>query len=61
MNTLLLLSSGITITLAHRAILRTLNVHVIEKFDKHLLVTIILGTIFLYCQITEYKYGITFR
>ena len=60
-NTLLLLSSGVTITLAHRAILRTPNFSFMGKFDKYLLITIILGTIFLYCQLTEYKYGITFR
>jgi heme/copper-type cytochrome/quinol oxidase subunit 3 len=32
-----------------------------DKFDKQLLVTIILGITFLYCQGIEYKYGITFR
>jgi len=60
-NTILLLSSGVTITLAHRALLQTWNYTWFEKFDKHLLVTIILGLTFLCCQGIEYKYGITFR
>lgn len=60
-NTILLLSSGVTITLAHRAILQSTNYSWFDKFDKHLLVTIILGVTFLYCQGIEYKYGITFR
>jgi heme/copper-type cytochrome/quinol oxidase subunit 3 len=60
-NTLLLLSSGVTITLAHRAILQSTNYTFINNFDKHLLVTIILGVTFLCCQGIEYKYGITFR
>jgi heme/copper-type cytochrome/quinol oxidase subunit 3 len=60
-NTLLLLSSGVTITLAHRALLQTTNYSGFDKFNKHLLVTIILGLTFLCCQGIEYKYGITFR
>ena len=61
MNTLLLLSSGLTITLAHRALLQSTNYTFINNFDKHLLATIILGVTFLCCQGIEYKYGITFR
>ena len=60
-NTLLLLSSGLTITLAHRALLQSTNYTFINNFDKHLLATIILGVVFLCCQFIEYKYGITFR
>lgn len=61
MNTILLLSSGVTITLAHRAILRGDNYTYIDHFNKHLLATIILGVVFLCCQGIEYKYGVTFR
>jgi heme/copper-type cytochrome/quinol oxidase subunit 3 len=60
-NTLLLLSSGVTITFAHRALLQSLTYTFINNFDKHLLATIILGVTFLCCQGIEYKYGITFR
>ena len=59
-NTLLLLSSGVTITLAHHAILKATNYHQHRIFAKHLLATIILGITFLICQGIEYKYGITF-
>jgi len=61
MNTILLLSSGVTITLAHRAILKGDNYTNIDMFNKHLLATIILGVVFLCCQGIEYKYGVTFR
>ena len=60
-NTILLLSSGVTITLAHRTLLQATNYMWVEKFAKHLLVTIILGVIFLCCQGIEYKYGVIFR
>lgn len=60
-NTLLLLTSGLTITLAHRAILKATNYTQHQFFAKHLLVTIILGFVFLICQFIEYKYGVTFR
>jgi heme/copper-type cytochrome/quinol oxidase subunit 3 len=60
-NTILLLSSGVTITLAHRAMLKSDNYTWFDNFAKHLLVTIILGVTFLFCQGIEYKYGITFR
>jgi cytochrome c oxidase subunit 3 len=59
-NTLLLLSSGVTITLAHHAILKANNYFYHQLFAKHLLVTIILGATFLACQGIEYKYGVTF-
>lgn len=60
-NTILLLSSGVTITLAHRAMLQKINFTFSDFFKKHLLLTIILGVTFLCCQGIEYKYGITFR
>jgi len=60
-NTLLLLSSGVTITLAHRALLQPNDYGSASKFEKHLLVTIILGVTFLFCQAIEYKYGVTFH
>ena len=60
-NTTLLLSSGIAITLAHRALLQGTTSSWLGQFDKDLLVTIILGVSFLCCQAIEYKYGVTFR
>jgi heme/copper-type cytochrome/quinol oxidase subunit 3 len=60
-NTLLLLSSGVTITLAHRALLKAIMYTFNNNFDKYLLATVVLGIIFLCCQGIEYKYGITFR
>jgi cytochrome c oxidase subunit 3 len=59
-NTLLLLSSGVTITLAHRAILKANTFIEHYKFQAHLFATITLGVTFLCCQWIEYKYGITF-
>ena len=61
LNTILLLSSGFTATIAHRAIL---NVDYIWnpfrrfQFLNYLLCTIILGYIFLICQGIEYTFGI---
>lgn len=60
-NTLLLLTSGATITMAHHAILKGSTFTSHERFAKHLLVTIILGVTFLICQGIEYKYGVTFK
>ena len=60
-NTILLLSSGIAITFAHHAILKYVNFTLSELFAKHLFTTVLLGTIFLFCQWVEYKYGIIFR
>jgi len=59
-NTLLLLSSGVTITFAHRAIVNAQTTYHQLAFMKHLVSTIILGVTFLVCQGIEYKYGITF-
>lgn len=61
LNTIILLSSGFTATIAHRAIL---NVDFIwnpfrkTRFLNYLLCTIVLGYIFLICQGIEYSYGI---
>jgi heme/copper-type cytochrome/quinol oxidase subunit 3 len=60
-NTILLLSSGVTITLAHHSMLKASNYTLFDNFNKSLLATIILGITFLFCQGIEYKYGITFR
>jgi cytochrome c oxidase subunit 3 len=59
-NTLLLLSSGFATTLAHKALWFTHRDESRTKFQTYLLVAIILGIIFLCCQMLEYKYGITF-
>lgn len=59
-NTLLLLSSGVTITLAHRAILKGDNYTEYNKFEGYLAATILFGVAFLFCQGIEYKYGLTF-
>lgn len=61
-NTILLLTSGITITLAHHAI-KTIDSFVQNgwKFINYLVSTIILGITFLICQWIEYTYGIRFR
>jgi len=61
LNTLLLLSSGVTITFAHRGLLQALFYSFNNAFDKYLFATVGLGFIFLFCQGIEYKYGITFR
>jgi len=55
-NTLLLLSSGVTITIAHAYILK--NNH--RGFFWYLFLTILLGVTFLFCQAYEYKYGVKF-
>ena len=60
-NTILLLSSGVTITFAHRQILKTMTPYSFNIFSKHLAATVILGAVFLFCQWVEYKYGIIFR
>ena len=60
-NTILLLSSGITITFAHRAILKTTLEVWYGTVSKHLGATALLGAIFLFCQWIEYKYGIIFQ
>lgn len=55
-NTLLLLSSGVTITIAHAYILRDNT----DGFAWYLFLTVLLGVTFLYCQAYEYKYGVKF-
>lgn len=55
-NTLLLLASGVTITIAHAYILQGNK----EAFGWYLLLTILLGITFLICQGFEYKYGVKF-
>lgn len=60
-NTIILLSSGFTATIAHRAILKIdyiWNSFRQNQFLIYLLSTIILGYIFLGCQVIEYRYGI---
>lgn len=59
-NTLLLLSSGVTITLAHHALLHSMALSSRTSFLRYLFSTIVLGITFLLCQAIEYKYGITF-
>ena len=60
-NTILLLTSGVAITFAHHAMLKYTNAKESALFIKHLSATVLLGTIFLFCQWIEYKYGIIFR
>lgn len=55
-NTLLLLASGATITIAHAYLIKN-NV---DGFFWYLFLTILLGVTFLFCQAYEYKYGIKF-
>jgi cytochrome c oxidase subunit 3 len=55
-NTMLLLTSGVTITLAHAYIVKNKT----ESFAWYLFLTILLGAIFLFCQAYEYKYGVKF-
>lgn len=55
-NTLLLLASGVTITIAHAYLIKNNN----DGFFFYLFLTIVLGVTFLYCQAYEYKYGVKF-
>lgn len=57
-NTLLLLSSGATLTYAHHVFFT--NRANTTAFIWRLAATILLGLIFLVCQAIEYKYGVTF-
>jgi heme/copper-type cytochrome/quinol oxidase subunit 3 len=59
-NTLLLLSSGITITLAHKALLRATVIEERYIYIYYLTSTIVLGITFLACQIIEYTVGVSF-
>lgn len=61
-NTLLLLSSGVTITIAHHLILVTqVSKYNVYQFNQYLFLTIIFGIAFLVCQGIEYIYGLNFR
>ncbi len=55
-NTILLLSSGVTITFAHQYIIKNNK----KLFAWTLFLTIVLGICFLSCQFFEYKYGVKF-
>jgi heme/copper-type cytochrome/quinol oxidase subunit 3 len=55
-NTLLLLASGVTITIAHAYIVKNNS----DGFFWYLFLTVILGITFLFCQAYEYKYGVKF-
>lgn len=55
-NTLLLLTSGATITVAHAYIIKDNT----DGFFWYLFLTILLGITFLFCQAYEYKYGVKF-
>ena len=55
-NTMLLLTSGVTITIAHAYIVKGRN----DAFAWFLFLTVVLGSVFLFCQAYEYKYGVTF-
>jgi heme/copper-type cytochrome/quinol oxidase subunit 3 len=48
--------SGITVTAAHAQLVE----NNMSKFFESLGFTIILGLVFLTCQIIEYKYGVNF-
>ena len=53
LNTFLLLSSGVTITLAHWALIKNER----TKLLAWLGATVILGAVFLVCQVIEYQHG----
>lgn len=55
-NTLLLLTSGVTITAAHAYIISNKKGY----FTVTLALTVLLGIVFLTCQAYEYKYGVKF-
>lgn len=55
-NTLLLLTSGATITVAHAYIIKNNT----DGFFWYLFLTVMLGVTFLFCQAYEYKYGVKF-
>jgi heme/copper-type cytochrome/quinol oxidase subunit 3 len=55
-NTLLLLTSGITITVAHAYISTCSD----RETLWYLFLTVLLGVTFLFCQAYEYKYGVKF-
>lgn len=62
-NTLLLLASGVTITIAHAYLYMSVGEEKklkIINFSWYLFLTIALGVTFLFCQAYEYKYGVKF-
>jgi len=59
-NTILLLLSGLTLTVAHRYLLQATDNHAFTAVRNFLFLTIALGSTFLFLQFVEYKYGITF-
>lgn len=59
-NTLLLLASGVTITVAHAHVLKFPAPEHASAFFRYLFFTIILGVVFLICQGYEYAYGVEF-
>jgi len=60
-NTVLLLSSGVTITAAHHYIRALTTSQDLKIFLIYLGCTIILGLTFLGCQWIEYTYGVAYR
>lgn len=63
LNTILLLSSGYTANISHKAILEwDFNINTLRQkyFMQSLLITILLGYVFLCCQGIEYSYGLPF-
>ncbi len=52
---------GLTITLAHHAVLHYNSALMLKNFNVYLACTIVLGITFLLCQWVEYTYGISFR
>ncbi len=60
-NTLLLLSSGVTITIAHHIIVLKRPTIYFGLFQIFLMLTIIFGVAFLICQGIEYTNGLNFR
>ena len=55
LNTLLLLSSGVTVTWAHHGLLANKR----DQLIKGLIATVILGLLFVFCQATEYHEAYT--
>ena len=53
LNTILLVSSGITLTIAHHALLYNKR----AKLNIFMVITVVLGMIFLYCQGIEYVHA----
>jgi len=60
LNTVLLLSSGVAITIAHHALLNADLPQERRKYIKFLTLTVLFGVAFLVCQWTEYTTGVAF-